>query len=62
MTPTEEIRAARHRLAAKFDNDLSQIVADLQRQERESDASFVSFPRRQPKSSTVASSSNECKD
>ena len=32
LTPTEDIRAARHKLAAKFDNNLDQIVADLLRQ------------------------------
>ena len=48
LTPTEDIRAARHRLAAKFDNDLDRIVADLRRQESESSAEFVSRPRRPP--------------
>lgn len=43
LTPTEDIRAARHRLAAKFDNDLQRIVADLRRQEAESDAEFVTL-------------------
>jgi len=33
---TQQIREARHRLAAKFDNDLDRIVDDLQRQQRES--------------------------
>jgi hypothetical protein len=33
---TQQIREIRHRLAAKFDNDLDRIVDDLQRQERES--------------------------
>ena len=49
LTPTEDIRAARHRLAAKFDNDLDRIVADLRRQESESDAKFVTLPSRSPK-------------
>ena len=33
---TQQIRELRHRLAAKFDNDLDRIVDDLQRQQRES--------------------------
>ena len=49
LTPTEDIRAARHKLAAKFDNDLDRIVADLRRQEAESDAEFVSLASRSPK-------------
>lgn len=49
LTPTEDIRAARHRLAAKFDNDLDRIVADLRRQETESNAEFVTLASRQPK-------------
>jgi len=52
LTPTEDIRAARHRLAAKFNNDLDQIVADLQRQEAESDAEFITLPSRAPKNTT----------
>jgi hypothetical protein len=49
LTPTEDIRAARHRLAAKFDNDLDRIVADLRRQESESNAEFVTLPGRSPR-------------
>lgn len=49
LTPTEDIRAARHKLAAKFDNDLDRIVADLRRQETESNAEFVTLARRPPK-------------
>ena len=52
LTPTEDIRAARHKLAAKFNNDLDQIVADLQRQQVESDAEFITLPRRAPKRAT----------
>ena len=48
LTPTEDIRAARHKLAAKFDNDLQRIVADLRRQELESDAEFVTLESRAP--------------
>lgn len=49
LTPTEDIRAARHRLAAQFDHDLDRIVADLRRQESESDAEFVTLASRPPK-------------
>lgn len=49
LTPTEDIRAARHKLAAKFDNDLDRIVADLRRQETESTAEFVTLASRPPK-------------
>lgn len=48
MTPTEDIRAARHRLAAQFDNDLDRIVADLRRQQRESGCEYVTLTRRPP--------------
>jgi hypothetical protein len=48
LTPTEDIRAARHKLAARFNNDLDRIVADLRRQETEADADFVTLPRRPP--------------
>ncbi len=52
LTPTEDIRAARHKLAEKFDNDLDRIVADLRRQEAESDAEFITLPSRAPKHTT----------
>ena len=38
---TQQIRESRHRLAAKFDNDLDRIVDDLQRQQRESGRKVV---------------------
>jgi len=38
---TQQIREARHRLAAKFGNDLDRIVDDLQRQQRESGRHYV---------------------
>lgn len=49
LTPTEDIRAARHKLSANFDNDLDRIVADLRRQETESTAEFVTLASRPPK-------------
>ena len=47
-SPTEDIRAARRRLAAQFDNDLDRIVADLRRQQRESGREYVTLPSRPP--------------
>ena len=37
----QQVRESRHRLAAKFDNDLDRIVDDLQRQQNESDRQVV---------------------
>ncbi len=52
LSPTEDIRAARRMLAARFGNDLDRIVADLRRQESESDAEFVTLRSRVPRSTT----------
>ena len=38
---TQQVREVRHRLAAKFNNDLDRIVDDLQRQQRESGRHYV---------------------
>jgi hypothetical protein len=38
---TEEIRAIRHQLASRFNNNLDLIVADLQRQQHESDREII---------------------
>ncbi len=38
---THQIRETRHRLAAKFNNDLDRIVDDLQHQQRESGRHYV---------------------
>lgn len=48
MTPTEDIRAARQKLAAEFDNDLDRIVADLRRKQRESGREYIALERRRP--------------
>lgn len=48
ITPTEDIRLARHRLAAQFDNDLDRIVADLRRQQHESGREYVILSPRRP--------------
>lgn len=49
MTPTEEIRTIRHKLAARFDNDLDRIVADLRRQQQESGRDYITLPKRPPR-------------
>jgi len=55
----DEIRAIRHLLAAKFDNDLDRIVADLQRQQFESGRTYVTLPRRAPQSAEIPASQRE---
>lgn len=40
----EEVRAARQRHAARFDNDLDRIVADLREREKHLDRPVVSRP------------------
>jgi hypothetical protein len=54
MTPTEEIRAIRHQLAARFANDLDRIVADLQQQQARSGRKIISLPKREPKQRPIA--------
>ncbi len=51
---TDEIRAVRHALAAKFNNDLDLILADIRRQERESGRKYVTLPKRLPRTAEVA--------
>jgi hypothetical protein len=51
---TDEIRAVRHALAAKFDNDLDLILADVRRQEVESGRKYVTLPKRVPRTPQVA--------
>ncbi len=41
-----EVRRARHEHAAKFDNDLAAICADLREMTRKSGRKVVSFPPR----------------
>ena len=48
-TITDSIRAVRRALAAKFDNDIQRIGADLRRQQNGSNRTFVRLPRRQPR-------------
>ena len=46
--PTDEIKAIRWKLAAKFDNDVLRIGADIRHQERESGRIFITLPKREP--------------
>ncbi len=52
-TITESIRATRHALAAKFDNDIKRIGDDLRRQQKESTRTIVRLPRRRPRIATT---------
>ncbi len=56
---TDQIRAIRHELAAQFDNDLDRIVADLQRQQRESGRDYIELARREPR---ISASTNQALD
>lgn len=56
-SPTEEIRAVRHALAAKFGNDLQRIVDDLRRQQRESGREYIRLPKRLPEVNRSAKAS-----
>lgn len=53
-TPTEEIRAIRNELAAKFDHDIHRIAEETRRRQRHSGRTYISLPKRapQPKSTT----------
>jgi hypothetical protein len=53
-TPTEEIRAIRRELAARFDNDVHRIAEETRRRQRESGRTYISLPKRppQPRSTT----------
>ena len=44
----EEVRRIRHEHAARFNNDLDAIVADLRKSQRESGHKVVSLPPRRP--------------
>ena len=46
--PTDEIKTIRRKLAAKFDNDVKRIGADIRREERESGRIFITLPKREP--------------
>ena len=52
-SPTDEIRAIRQQLAARFDNDMTKIVADLMRQQRESGRKYIRLPKRQPQNVAI---------
>ena len=44
----EEVRRIRHEHAARFNNDLDAIVADLKEKERKSGRKVVSLPPKRP--------------
>lgn len=46
---TEDIRAVRHKLAAKFGNDLSRILTDVRQREASDGRTYVTLPRRSPR-------------
>ena len=46
--PTDEIKAIRRKLAAKFDNDVHRIAEDLRLREMASGRTYVSLPSREP--------------
>ena len=52
-SPTAEIRAIRHALAAKFDNDVDRIYEDLRRKQEQSGRKYVRLPKRVPRKDTV---------
>jgi hypothetical protein len=43
---TEEIRGIRRKLAARFDNDLSRIFADVRQHEASDGRTYITLPRR----------------
>ena len=49
ISPTDEIRAIRHDLASRFDNDLSRIVEDLCSQQRTSGRVYIQLSKRSPR-------------
>ncbi len=53
-TPTEEIRAIRRELAARFGNDIHRIAEETRRRQRESGRTYILLPKRppQPQSTT----------
>lgn len=54
---TEEIREIRHRLAARFDNDVYRIGADIRRGQAASGRRVVRRPRRKPVASNTTNKS-----
>jgi hypothetical protein len=53
-SPTEEIRAIRRELAARFGNDIHRIAEETRRRERESGRKYISLPLRKPLPSATA--------
>lgn len=53
-SPTDEIRAIRHELAAKFDNDIKRIGEDLRLRQQASGCEYIRLPKRIPHSQHTA--------
>ena len=53
-SPTDEIRAIRHELAAKFDNDIKRIGDDLRFRQQASGCEYIRLPKRIPHSQHTA--------
>jgi len=51
--PTEEIKAARHRLGAELDFDLHRIVEVTQEREKKSGRTYIRLPKRKPDKSRL---------
>jgi hypothetical protein len=47
--PTDEIKAARHRLGAELDFDLHRIIEDTRKRQRESGRPYIRLPKRDPR-------------
>lgn len=47
--PTDEIKAARHRLGAELDFDLHRIIQDTRKRQRESGRPYIRLPKRDPR-------------
>lgn len=50
--PTDEIKAARHRLGAELNFDLHRIIEDAQERQRESGRPYIRLPKREPRITT----------
>ena len=46
--PTDEIKDIRRKLAAKFDNDVRKIGADIRREQLESGKTYITLTKRDP--------------
>lgn len=61
-SPTDEIRAVRHELASRLDNDVRRIGDDLRRQQRESGREYIRLPSRAPRKIPAAGEIPPCEE